>query len=78
MGETLIHLTSSLKKQAKSKGNFKVTSKGLSRLVEFDSGTKFRYFGGSNMEKSRVKGAYFSTLVKKSIDKYIEKQWSHY
>ncbi len=61
-----------LKKQAKSKGNFKVISKGLSRLVEFDSGTKFRYFGGSNMEKSRVKGAYFSTLVKKSIDKYIE------
>jgi hypothetical protein len=53
------------------KSDFKVTSSGMSRLVEFDDGIRYRFFG-ANL-KSKIDGAYFVTSVRNQIDKYIEK-----
>jgi len=71
-GGSLRSFATFMEKQRGVKGNFKVTSKGLSRIVNFDSGITYRYFGSGDVVKSRIKGAYFAPMVKKSIDKYID------
>ena len=53
--------------------NFKVSSSGLSRMVTFDSGKKFRFFGQGKAADNTIKGVYFVSMVRNSIDKYIEK-----
>ena len=72
-GGTLTDFVSFMIKQQEGKGNFKVTSKGLSKLVEFDSGVRYRFFGDKSVSKSRIEGAYFAPMVKKSIDSYIDR-----
>jgi hypothetical protein len=59
-----------LSKSYKSNETFKVVSNGLSRVVHFSNGTKFRYFGTPNTKF--VEGVYLTNLVKKEIDNYIE------
>ena len=55
----------------KNKSKFKVVSSGLSKIVVFDNGIKFRFFG--NGSSSKIEGAYFVSIVKKQIDNYISK-----
>jgi hypothetical protein len=59
-----------LSKSHKSNETFKVVSNGLSRVVHFQNGTKFRYFGTHNTKF--VDGVYLTNLVKREIDAYIE------
>jgi len=56
-----------------NKSDFKVTSRGLSRTVEFKSGKKFRFFGqGGSSAKNKIDGAYIVNMVKVSVDRYID------
>ena len=61
-----------LDKQVSCKNDFKVISSGMSRIIEFDDGLRYRFFG-TNL-KSKVDGAYFVTSVRNQIDKYIDKK----
>ena len=54
------------------KSDFKVISSGMSRIVEFEDGLRYRFFG-KNL-KSKIDGAYFVTSVRNQIDKYIAKK----
>ena len=72
-GGNLTDFVTFIIKQQENRTNFKVTSKGVSKIVEFDSGVKYRFFGHGNTKDSRIKGAYFATMVKKSIDKRIDR-----
>lgn len=62
-----------IQKHRSNKSKFKITSSGLSRVVEFDSGLKFRFFGQGATSNNTIKGVYFVNMVKNSVDKYIEK-----
>ena len=39
------------------KSDFKVTSSGMSRIIEFEDGIRYRFFG--NNLKSKIDGAYY-------------------
>ena len=70
-GGDLKRFKKSLKKFQERGDNFVVESKGLSRSIIFDSGIKFKYFPTD--KDSKVRGAYFVNMVRKSIDNYIDK-----
>ena len=61
-----------LEVQKNAKSKFKVFSSGLSRTIEFENGYKQKFFGtkGGN---SIIPGSYFVGMMKKSIDKYVDK-----
>ncbi len=53
------------------KSDFKIIYSGLSRKMVFDGGSRvFRYFGEEGT--GFVDGAYFSSMVKRDVDKYLE------
>lgn len=54
------------------KSDFKVTSRGMSRIVEFNSGKKVRFFGQAGVKTNNIEGAFFVRMVKTEIDKFIE------
>lgn len=55
-----------------NKSSFVVRSSGMTRKIEFASGTTtWRFFGGS--KSSFIDGSYFAQMVKRSIDDYIER-----
>jgi hypothetical protein len=72
-GGNLTDFVTFLMKHQENSSNFQVTSKGSSRIVEFESGIKYRFFGHGKTKSSRIEGAYFATMLKNSVDKYIDR-----
>lgn len=71
-GGTLSDYSKFISIQKHNKSKFKATSSGLSRLVVFDSGIKYRFFGHGSRANNVIKGAFFVKMMRSSIDKYIE------
>jgi hypothetical protein len=68
----LSNFIDSIRKAIASKENFKVVANGLSRKIIFENGIKYNFFG--RKEKNQfVDGVWLTTMVRKEIDIYIEK-----
>ena len=72
-GGTLADYSRFISVQKHNNSNFKTSSTGLSRVVEFDSGIKYRFFGNGSKSKNIIKGAYFVKMLRESVDKYVDK-----